>query len=731
MLDINSAFGVPSNTQTIHPAGLDVASAFGITPANNIVPGADTPNPGNISNAQPPQPTVNPDGTISTLTTGQPLDKQGAAGKIGQQAEELAGQTAAGFAEPILGATKVATDAISDPLKATFTDVINMAGVKIPQNIVDGAVKSLHSYITSYNKKHPDQLLHPSTLGNLLVYSLIPATAESTAGQAAVGGALSFINAVGSNKNYSDATKDAIIGAVITGGVSKSLNVLFSHMGPLSKQAKLLLKLNQNRLSETEALQQLQNIPRKDQVISLANSIHLAKNYFGAAVGADSRLATKLGARLEAHQSLLKPFVADAKEVANVKQAYSNMADEINTKYPNKLNATHIQQQLNDKMLEPYATDPSALATNLKKIKRDISEPISTGQALEIYKNINSIIKKPSIISDRKVSIALGKIKGQLLDFINTTIKNPDDMSMINQAIHNYKETMNRQQLGEIIAKNTNSKYATDYGKVLADVKKEHLIGKNTDFVIPILKEMTKRFGNDKYLGNIIDPKGQPHTLSALGARSVIIDKLYDIISPVVNRSRYKDIRLRKAIIKSIKREDTQSPLSFIDDLVKNKTITLPQVSKLKQEVPEAFAQLEYKGPGTILPKGEKLYSTTKGTTGTVSQVSSLPLHDAQKEIVTNALKDAGYSKETMNKVNNIVISGNKRIENIIKSIKGQTKHTDIVDNTKRMKAAIDREVNTLVARINKDAGVQLPPEEVQKIVKMKLDSIKEKSYHK
>ena len=669
------------------------------------------------------QPTVNQDGTISTLTTGQPADYLGNPKVAAEQAGQVVGQVGAGLAEPVLGAAKVVTDSTAGPINAAVNYALNETGTSAPQNIVDGAIKSLHNYTTAYNKAHPNQPIHPSTLGNLLTYSLVPGGGESVAAQAALGGTLSFISSLGDNKSYDDATKNAIIGAAVTGASSKLLSTVFNHLDPLNKQAKLLIKLDQNRISKAQAINMLKGIPKKDQVISLANSIHLAKNYFGAAVGTDSRLAAKLGARLEAHQSILKPFVADAKEVDNVKQAYSNMADYINNKYTEVLNATHIQQQLNDKMLEPYATDPSALATNLKKIKRDVSEPISTGQALEIYKNINNVIKKPAVISDRKVKTALGNIKGQLLDFMNTSIKNPDDMKMVNQAIHNYKETMNRQQLGEIIAKNTNSKYATDYGKVLADVKKEHLIGKNTDFVIPILKEMQSKFGNDKYLSNVIDPKGQPHTLSALGARSVVIDKLYDLVSPIVNRSRYKDIQLRKAIIKSIKRGDTKSPLSFIDDLVKNKTMTLPQVNELKQEVPEAFAQLEHKpqaettGDVTLTPK----YVGSNGTVST--NASEAALHDAQINMIRDNLSGK-HSDKVINKVNTILNSKRTNIINATRAVADRMKADDIQGNMKMLRKTIQTETDRMVSRINKDHGVKLPPKEVEKIYQMKIKKL-------
>ncbi len=710
------------------PPGFELAqptqhSGFGLqaeiqgtpVPHVNELSGANT-----IPNSKP---TVNPDGTISTLTTGQPADYLGNPKVAAEQVGQVVGQVGAGAAEPVLGAAKVITDATAGPINAAVNYALNETGTSLPQNVVDGAINSLHNYTTDYNKKHPDQLLHPSTVGNLLTYSLVPGGAEGAAGQAALGGALSFISTLGDNKSYSDAAKNAIIGAAVTGASSKLLSTVFNHFDPLNKQADLLLKLNQGRISKTDALEQLRHIPKKDQAISLANSIHLAKNYFGAAVGADSRLATKLGVRLEAHQSILKPFVADAKEVSDVKQAYADMVNHIESKYPDTLNATSVQQQLNDKMLEPYATDPTALATNLKKIKRDVSEPITAGQALDIYKNINSVLKKPTIISDRKISTALGNIKSQLLNFMNTTIKNPDDMNMVTNAIHNYRETMNRQKLGEIIAKNTTSKYATDYDKVLADVRKEHLNGKNTDFVIPILKEMSKRFNNDKYLGNVIDPKGQPHTLSALGARSVVIDKLYDIVSPVVNRSRYKDIQLRKAIIKSIKRGDTSSPLSFINDLVKNKTISTNQVQQLKQEVPEAFAQLEHKPDATTT--GDVNLSPKYVTkTGTISNdASKASLSDAQTQLVRDNLS-GNHSDAVINKVNTLLNS--KRVNNIMRATTDRMKADDTQGNINMLHKIVQSETDKIVSRINKDHGVKLPPKEVEKLYQMRIKQLME-----
>jgi len=663
------------------------------------------------------QPTVNPDGTISTLTTGQPSQYLGNPGDAAKQVGEVYGQVGAGVAEPVLGAAKVAADATAGPINDVINYALNEKGIDLPQKEIDGAISSLSNYTKAYNKAHPNQMIHPSTIGNMAAYSLVPG-GEGALAQGAIAGGLSFINSIGSNDSYDDAAKNAIIGAAITGAGSKILSRVFD--GPINHQAKLLLKLNKGRISEAQAINMLKGIPRKDQVISLANSIDLAKNYFGAAVGDNSKLATALGAKLEAHQSILKPFVADAKEVEGAKAAYSDMVNNLNSKYPQALDPTQIQKQLNQKMLDVYSTDPTGLGTSLKKINSDISEPITPGNALDIVQNINGILRKPAIKKDFKTTKALTEVKNSLKSFMKQTIS-PEDAANSDVTIARYAETKNRQKLGDIIQANTKSNYATDYGKVLTDLKKEGLSGKNTDFVVPILKEMADKFANDKYLSNVITPNGKPKPLNTLGVWSAIIGKLYDMVSPLVNKSRYKDIQLRKAIIKSIKREDNKSPISFIDDLVKNKTITLPQVEKLKQEVPEAFTALEHK-PDAPLTGDTNLEPKYVSSNGTVSNdASQAALHDAQTQLIRDNLS-GNHSDAVINKVNALLNS--KRIININKNVADRMKADDAQGNMKMLQKIIQSETDKIVGRINKDHGVKLPPKEVEKIYQMKLKDL-------
>ena len=159
-------------------------------------------------------PTVNSDGTISTVSTGQPSDYTGAFTKdVIAPVEAGTGQLIAGTRKPIAGTAKV----INDGLAAL--------GLPNEKATTDKAVRTLADYTDRYNEKNPDQMMHPSTIGELLTYSAVPVGSGVTTA-ATAGGAISFVGAIGDNKDYSEATKDAIIGGILTGGITKGLEML-------------------------------------------------------------------------------------------------------------------------------------------------------------------------------------------------------------------------------------------------------------------------------------------------------------------------------------------------------------------------------------------------------------------------------------------------------------------------------------------------------------------------
>ena len=651
------------------------------------------------------EPTVNPDGTISTVSTGQPETYQGAFTQdVAKPLEEGARQTVAGARTFTAGGAKL------------VNDMLAKAGLPNEKEVTDEAVTKLGDYIDRYNSKHPDQIIHPSTVGQLASYSLAPVS-EGIAANSAIFGGLSFLDSLGKTGDYSEAVVDGTIGAVLGGASTAVLNKIFPGGGKLTKEAELLLKLNQGRITEKEAIKQLKGIPKKDQAISLAESIDLAKNYFGAAVRDDSRLATKLGKRLQARHDIMKPFTASTEEVAGAKQSYNAMREELDKKATGVFNPTELQAQLDDKMIGVYATDPSGLGTALKKIKLDVSEPITAGNALDIVENINALLRKPSIKKDYKTSKVLTNIKSSLKDFMSKTV-DPETMRGVKQSISHYRETMNREAFGEIVKKHTKADFATDWEGVLKDVKKEGLNGQNIDFVIPILKEFEKKFHNDKYLANVITPMGSKKPMSWLGALSYAVGKIYDIASRLIDKSRYKDIQIRKAIIRSIKRGDNTSPLSFLDDLVKDKTLTIEQAEKIKSEMPPEYKQIEWKpnSKTTGDVNAKPLYATEQGT------VAETPSTSALVEAQTNLVKEAlgkGYSIEKAQKIDNILNS--KRFEGVMKSTSDRMKADDIQGNMNILQKTIESEVDTIVQRVNKDIGVKLPKSEVEKLYRMKL----------
>jgi len=203
---------------------LDINSAFGLPSADN------TPKPGN---AQPPQPTVNPDGTISTLTTGQPEDKQRAGDEVIKQAKEFTGQAVLGIRRDIT---------------LPILKVLKDSGVVPVDTNVDATIKEVNKEIALYDKNHPDEFMHPSTVASLAgVMAIAPEAAYSTAIRAAASsGVLAALHELGKGNNYENAAEagalGAAFGAVTVGGV-KYLGRLLALMEIKLKQLWIILAM--------------------------------------------------------------------------------------------------------------------------------------------------------------------------------------------------------------------------------------------------------------------------------------------------------------------------------------------------------------------------------------------------------------------------------------------------------------------------------------------------------
>jgi len=476
-------------------------------------------------------------------------------------------QVVAGMRRPTAGLAKIINDSLAE------------AGLPNEKETTDKAVSMLSDFTERYNEEHPDQIIHPSTIGEMLSYSPVIG-AGAVAGGASTG-AISFITAIGSNKDYNQATKDGIMGAVLGGASIKVLNKIFSNSGPLTKEAKILLKLNQNRISETEAIKLLKDIPKEDQVINLAERIDLAKKFFKGTIEDDPILASKYGARLEARKNILEPFVANEQDLIQAKQTFGAMKSQIDAKSAGTFSTANITEGL-DELANVYATDPAGLGTAIKQIKFDLKDNISAGQALDIRENINAILRKPSIKKSYKSSKVLGNIKEKLDAFLDMNL-DASDAALIKTEINKYRQTINNKLFDDIIKKNTKSDFAVNWGGVIKDIKKEGINSDNIEMAMPILQEFEKHFHNDQFMATVITPEGSMDHLNALGVTSKILNTVLDTLSPLYSRSRYKSVLIRKAIKNSIKK--STNPMDFVEDLVKQKAITKEESAAIKAEI--------------------------------------------------------------------------------------------------------------------------------------------------
>ncbi len=501
------------------------------------------------------------EGTISALIPQNSPDMSKAfSEQVVTPVVEMVGQVVAGARTLPLGAAKALSDAgeaIGLPKDETTE-----------KNIAD-----LGTYIDDYNTRHPDQLIHPSTVGKLGAFMLARGKTALVGGSQL--GAIEFLEQLGSNKAYGEAAQDAALTALLGGASIGVMNKLFPAEGELSREAKILLKLNQGRLSDKEAIKLLEGIPKQDQAISLAERLDLAKNYFKQAVGSDSVLATKLGRRLEQRKNIIEPFVANSEDVAQASKTFGEMKQLVDTQIPHTLETKSLVESLQP-LTEYYKTDASPLGTSIKNIMLDLSEDqISAGTVLALRENINALLRKPAVKNTYKTQKVLTDIKGKLDSFRQANF--PAELNTrVETEIGKYSETVNRKLLGSIIDKNTKSDFAVNWDKVLTDVQKEGLSKQVSDQVVPLLKEFSNRFHNDKYLGETITPVGAQDHLNALGVWSKVLMESLNLANTVTGgvfaKARYKDHLIVNALKKSIRQSDT--PLDFVDDLVKQKVLT-------------------------------------------------------------------------------------------------------------------------------------------------------------
>jgi len=640
--------------------------------------------------------TVQAEDTSTTMTL--PEVEQSA--KQRQENIEYPKQVVAGMRQSVsLPAAKV----VEDSLAKLGIDV----GTESSKNL-----SKINKYIKKYNDSHPDQVIHPATIGNIASQLVVPAS-KGIKSVAATEAILNALDGIGKREDYDDVAKDAAVGAAFGAGSMALFNRLTRDVGPLSYEAKILIDKHPE-LNEEDVLKALDGVPKADQAYALANMVDDDFVDFTAKSLQTNRDKLLLKQQLADRTKLVKKTIGNVdKQVEEAKDVYSKMVDEVAVNNPNVVKFDSMLDDL-DKLVKRYDKTPSRALSIVNNMKADIEAGngfMDVRTALQFRKDLNYLIDKSTRYEEKK---ALNTLKGNVDKFISENVDS-ETLSTIDNAITNYRRAMNNRDFIDIMDKFVKKK-ATDWVGLKKALKKEKLSSPEVDDAIDIVKEFGEKFKNDKQLRTAVKTKGQqPDAGGALSTWSYAVSEAKDALR--FFGERYRELKVQKAILKSIRQ--AKSPLEAFKNMERN---SVPP--KLRKDMQKALL-LEYKprmkttGDVDLYPK----YVSKEGTVG--SDASQVALHDAQRNLVREAL-GKNYSDEVVEQTNDIVhnMVNGKRPDKIMKMVSQRMKADDKAGNMKMLKKIIDRESDLIVKRIQKDLGIKLPKSEAEKIYKLRLDDM-------
>lgn len=542
---------------------------------------------GNIRQA--PQETVNQDGSISTITTGQPETYDGAASEIAETVAQVP-----------LGVRQ----SVTLPLAMILED---LAGVDT--NTSAENLKKVKERIDNYNKAHPDQIIHPATIGNLASQLAVP-MAKTVKGVAALEAGLATLYGIGERGEYGtagDMAVDATLGAAIGGTLKYSIDKLVktSPMGALSREAELIVKRNPElNPEEIDAL--LKGVPRKDQAYVLSRALGSeGKGYIqqALAMGDDTARVAFLNELRNPRKKLLDS-IGDI-DIDKAKAKYADMVETVAKDYKNVHDGSGMLKDL-DFLERFYGVTPSKGNAVVNQMKAVLSEnnTINLSEALEFRGDINYLLSKAKRGSEK---VKLNRIKENIDGFINRTATS-EQKELIDDAVSTYARTMQNRDLADIIAKHSRSggtivedglavvsnpnAVATDWVKVKRELADANLNTPEVNMAVNAVEQFAKRFAGDPTLASIAAVRGSsPDGGGVLGAWGYAVNKVKDIFALYGNRS--ENLKIQKAILKSIRNSKTNK--EFIDALLKDKTISdEAKGAVVKAFSPEPVPQIPY-----------------------------------------------------------------------------------------------------------------------------------------
>lgn len=523
-----------------------------------------------------PKETINPEGTISTLTTGQPEDKQGAGSKfLVDPVTTDIGQAAAG-----------ARRSITLSLGKMLEDGLSSAGFDIGHESTEN-LKKVNKYIEDYNKQHSDEFIHPSTVGSLVSQLFVP-MAKTKGVVIATEAFLSALDGIGKNNSYEDVLKDAAIGAAFGAGSMWLFNQIARRVGPLSYGTKILIAKHPE-LTMEKALEILKGVPKKDQAYVLGQALDDADflGFFNGAVNRlnDDKLKLKWLAK-QRNKSVADIIGDTEKQVTEAKKYYGEMADMLAADSHNTFAFSSIANSL-DSLIRRYDSNPKALSI-VNNMKADIAAGagyMNVRTALEFRQDLNYLLNKAKRFKEKE---ALELLKNSTDKFIRNNLSE-EAFAMVEDATKNYTRAMNNRDFIELLDKHT-ERHITDWIGFKKALKKEKLDSPEVDKAIDVVNVFTKKFKLDKEFRNITKTVGQSDTaLSALGARSWVLQHILDPLDTLfVGSTRHKELIIQNELLKSIRKAG--EPTDLVKEILKSKKLN---ETLSKQELQATAAKVE------------------------------------------------------------------------------------------------------------------------------------------
>ena len=592
------------------------------------------------------------------------------------------------------------------PLAKIVEDGLSKIGIDIGNESSKDLAK-INKYIEAYNKRHPDQVIHPATIGNIASQIAVP-MAKTVKGVAATEAILYALHGIGQREDYDDVILDATIGAVFGAGVMKLFERLTRNLGPLSYEAKLLIDKHPE-LDETSILKTLEGVPKADQAYALSNIVEDDFVDFTAkAVKPDSKDKLLLKQQLAGRTKIIQNTLGDVdKQVIEAKNIYSEMIDEISIKAPDEFKFDSMVPKL-DGLIKRYDKTPSKALSIVNNMKADLDAGngvMNTRTALQFRQDLNYLLNRAKRYEEKAL---LKSMKDGVDTFLTKNLDEPT-LAMVDTAITNYSRAMNNRDFITILSKYTKQK-STDWVGLQKALKAEKLSSPEVDNAIEIVKEFSEKFKNDKQLRSAVRVRGQAEDPGGmLGIMSYAINAVRDTVIPFGKR--HKELKIQEAILKSIR--NAKNPVDVFKQMEINKV-----PPKMRKGLQKALL-IEYK-PGVAKKAGD--IETPPTEPGKVEGAApEVTLSDRTTEILQKALQD-NYSEAVKETVDNKLkaVRYDKKLKSVATKLKAGKKE----DNIELIVDTIKLEAEELIKEIERSTGVKLPTKEAEKLIKYRFDDI-------